>query len=737
MKRFKKGSSLVLVLIVLCILSILGTSITTLAVSNYKMKVMSSNKKISQYSAESGIDEAYGMIGEIVDEAIADATNEAEKYSDALNLDTEIANKENGLGSEYINDDLTIKENFLEILSEKQNEKFQEVYKKYIEDELTNNLIAKLENPAEYKYSTDFTKNPKVLVIRSLGDDIKFSDVNILTIKLRSSFTHKDIPKVLYAEYEITVPEYKQAYYYESNHVKIEENIAWTKAIAADGDMIINSNNVKVVGDIFAKGKDKNKDEGKDKDEDKYVAKNGISVEVDNASKDTSIGFFVDGNIITQNDFKISSKNSVVKISKDIYARNVSIESDAEGVDLNIDESVYTNDDLELDGLKSNITIKKYFYGIDDGGDGGADTSSSIIINSDDIGKEDESGKIVGSSLNIESGAIIRGTSYINVNSTNPYQTGESVSVKGNYKAYAHSFADGTEVEKKDKTKINIGENNIYFDYYDPLTLVKGFKDGSDLNAIERGYYLKEYHNSVSGLYFKGINIKNVKFATGAIVNIDGEIEVGRNILDSEDEIEKKLKEISKAMNNMGKNLKDDTKSPNGKVLTVNNQVEFSKIPIDNTLSTAEDLIILKRPAIPIDDESDKKNYILSFPDAEVPDDIENSEKITIYSDNNKGIIIVDGNLHIYGKMNFKGTIIASGDIYIKDINEKNIIYDKTYIKQLIAKNHETFKDIFKKDESNPYIDVQVDPKSDKDSSIGYYIKKDKVIKLKNWKIEK
>lgn len=724
MKKFKKGSSLVLVLIVLCILSILGTSITTLAVSNYKMKVMSSNKKVSQYSAESGIDEAYGMIGEMVDKAITDATNEAKKYSDALNLDIEIANKENGLGSDYINDDLTVKEDFLEILSEKQNEEFQKVYKKCIEDELTNSLIAKLENPAEYKYSTDFTKNPKVQVIRSLGDPIEFSDVNILTIKLRSSFTHKDIPKVLSAEYEITVPEYKQAYYYESNHVKIPENIAWTKAIAADGDMIIDSNKVNVNGDIFIKGK-----EGLD---------NGIAIKIQNASKDKNkVDFNVSGNIITQQNFKVSSKNSKINIGKDIYARNVSIEDGAEGVDLNFYESVYTNDDLELNGLKSSISIKGYFYGIDDGADGGADTSSSIIINSDDIGEEDVTGKIVGSTLNIELGAFIRGTSYINVNSTNPYQTGESVSVKGNYKAYAHSFSNGTEVEKKDKTKLNIGENNVYFDYYDPLTLVKGFKDGFDLNAIEKGYYLKEYHNSVSGLYFKGINIKNVEFATGAIVNTDGTIEVGRDFLDSTDEIEKKLKEISKAMNNMGKNLKDDSKSPDGKVITVNNQVEFSKIPMDNTLSTAEDLIILKRPAIPIDDESDKKNYILSFPDAVVPDNIENSEKITISSDDNKGIIIVDGNLHIYGKMNFKGTIIASGDIYIKDTREKNITYDKTYIKQLIAKNYETFKDIFKRNASDPDVDVQIDPNSAKDSSIGYYIKKDKVIKLKNWKIEK
>ena len=66
----KRGSSLVMVLIVFSILSILGVTLLSLAVFNFKMKTVDRKVKAAFYLSEAGLDEAYGVVVNGVKNAI-------------------------------------------------------------------------------------------------------------------------------------------------------------------------------------------------------------------------------------------------------------------------------------------------------------------------------------------------------------------------------------------------------------------------------------------------------------------------------------------------------------------------------------------------------------------------------------------------------------------------------------------------------------------------------------------
>jgi hypothetical protein len=49
------------------------------------------------------------------------------------------------------------------------------------------------------------------------------------------------------------------------------------------------------------------------------------------------------------------------------------------------------------------------------------------------------------------------------------------------------------------------------------------------------------------------------------------------------------------------------------------------------------------------------------------------------------GIIVTEKNVHLRGKLNFTGLIIAGGNIYIEDSSPKSIKFDKDYISEVVG----------------------------------------------------
>lgn len=101
-----------------------------------------------------------------------------------------------------------------------------------------------------------------------------------------------------------------------------------------------------------------------------------------------------------------------------------------------------TYNDLGINSLSSTITMNNY-YGINgettDSNNGGKNNaskrSSCIIINNYNT---------IRSALNISNDAYIAGVAYINTGDENSdngeYETGESIAVRGNYKAYQEAL---------------------------------------------------------------------------------------------------------------------------------------------------------------------------------------------------------------------------------------------------------------------------------------------------------
>lgn len=76
-KSNSKGSTLVILLITTSVIILIGTAVLYLATTNYKMKKLNSDVKRAFYLAEAGIDEAYIIIKEFINDALNYAEEKA------------------------------------------------------------------------------------------------------------------------------------------------------------------------------------------------------------------------------------------------------------------------------------------------------------------------------------------------------------------------------------------------------------------------------------------------------------------------------------------------------------------------------------------------------------------------------------------------------------------------------------------------------------------------------------
>ena len=75
----EKGSTLLMTVITIAVLTVLGTTVLSLSIMNYNMKYTDTMLKRTQYYSESGIEQVYSILGDYVDQAI-------EKASDNTNV---------------------------------------------------------------------------------------------------------------------------------------------------------------------------------------------------------------------------------------------------------------------------------------------------------------------------------------------------------------------------------------------------------------------------------------------------------------------------------------------------------------------------------------------------------------------------------------------------------------------------------------------------------------------------
>ena len=676
----KKGSTFVIVVVLMSIIFTLGSAILTVTLSDYKIRINESKKLQNLYLADSGLD--------IVENIITKSTQQIIKYADVM-VRKEILSDSNiysnyekledlDIDSDYINN--RFKEIFIDIINKNEGGiplfKYLITNKKYIENIKDNGDII---------YSDyDYKNEDKEFEIKISEDNdgytkIKKEETEGIEIKVLSTFqdTKGDLKnsKTISTKFQILAPEYN------AKLALIDIlNIYDKKAITIDGNLELKEGgSLNVEGDIWVKGNEAEFNESKFIFE-KY--KGGI--DLDNSN------FTINGNIYTNE--TLSLRNNVIStINGNLYARNMYIGKEAGTVNSSnnkiiVMEDVIVNNDLALNSTNSSININKNFYAINDKTTKEeADTSQKALNSSSIIVNE------VGSSnIKIDGTSYIMGVAYLNATDLegNKYQTGESVAIKGNYLAYS----DVGDINEKIKLK-----------YYSPLQLLEGIGDDNSLDM--KSNYIYNYYSSGDKSYTfndGGVYLNNVK-SVGTSIDINGRIKKAQINVEDINLINKIRDEFAINVFAMGDstNTEEDLYEKQEVVKTVGeektaqiNKEEIEKLNIEND---GEKCLIVKKGD-------------------------------TTLTGNKEGLVIVDGNIIIDGDFNFNGAIIATGNVTFKGYGNRNIKYDANVIKDILAENT-NLKNIFKSNNSTS-SEIRV-------SSNSTIYNKESFLNTSSWKIEK
>lgn len=726
----RKGATLAYVIVVLAIIAVIGTAIVSLSLTNYKAMIVHSKKTQNLYMSESGLDKVQKALDILTAKAITYGNDAVAKEDTSLSAEEDLKSGDN-----------KTEDGYKKISSEKeesQNKIFKKAYKEYIIKQLNpnseviknekvfllennkvkfNNNLIKMDKEDKNKEKNeegnyDITlidiNNKKISNGSSLSGILNFKTISDndkkeeISLRLDSKFNVKESDgdknyKDVSLTFNIEVPDYNGAYKIEefplynvcSNGLVVGENlnVGTGSTLNVDGGIFVSANVVKEKK--FTIGSMVNKKEGDG------VVINGGTLSVNN------------GSLVSKNDIRLGGEGSNLKVGCEtennksnlnlndeskkshsnlnnnlgVYTGNLGINGDKIGFDKDVSKGniisnypVYAMNDLILNGEKSSINLNEGFYGInsnrtEDKLTGKINNSSAIIVNTDDIGS--------GSSINIGQEAIIMGTAYIN---TKPeaYQTGESVSVKGNYIAYT------------------VDNGNVEFKYYNPLQLAK-------LDSVdEKAKYFKDnIKNAKETTHLEGISLPDNTTSIGATIS-NNEVKLNNKnaTLDNITDISiNQVEKYEKAINYIGSLI--NTKNND------NSEIEFPDKEVRKIVDIKDSDGKLTKAIIYIDSENDKGgNLTIKYGNST---DVTDNE-ISLGNGIGAGIIVTKKNVILDSKdksLKFNGTIITADNLDVKESKKIDLVYDDNLIKKIISQNYDSFKNLFRGQVCNNFITIK------------------------------
>ena len=805
--KSKVGSTLIMVLMTFSILSILGLALLSFSVINIKLKIIDKNQKISLYLAEAGLEEAYAKVEKIITIAIDKGIKNVETELVNFIAIERAKNKETRASRGYIRSDASV--NMDKIKTDGLLDKwFRKGYaEKFNEKENSNNLYI-IERKLEEDYTTVDSnldnKKPVINVsIKKTFDTDNLDSDSKFEIILSSKFTHKNISRNIQSMFAISIPPYDAPYSVEN--VVLKENVLWTKALISDKDIVVKGKNVTINGDIYAYGTN---------DSDNEKTSHGIIVgQIDNSTNIPG-NLTVNGNVTTNAYLTTRAKDSNINISNgEVFCHSLTIaeldnENNENGLDVHnencnitINGNVNTKDDIKLNGEHSKIEINGNYYGFSEGLEG-YDKSSSIIINSDDT-KEVSANKskiIISGSGKPKSyyadsiGNYIAGTVYVNL-ATN-YQSGESISVKGNYKTYTKDIktlnilndtsANPFEITLQDlssslKRKLGLLDNdgklksgitypianpfratNVDFEYNDPIFLANKFKNINNmpniipLNASEKAdYFFQAYKEDKSdtanandpliNLGDETIDVRNIKASTGVylakdIGSLNNDLQrqtfVSTELRDFYTRINKEFNYYVNVYGDAQENMNLDGNSNTSKASISQGYFQFKS---NIKEYSNEELTYVNN--------SQNNLYIVGPQGADIVSNA-NNDVFKLNSKKVSGIIVTNGDVHLLGNIDYNGTIITTGNIYFEDDNKKIITnnyktttnIENNYILSKVVEdlNNDGTQvgDMFVQNSnwSKEIANIGYVSKLSVDSNVKTYYKLSQLIKVSEWK---
>ena len=699
-RKKRKGSALITVIVVVSILAITGTTILTVTASDYKMRKIESERIRNLYEADSGLNGVENIIIKASQSAIRKSDEKIKLEFSSLSEDEKTPKKLNEKFKDefysYLNQKIQVEVNGA--IKEENLLRYLITNKLYIDESNENKLVYE---PAEVVEDA---------LIEISEGDYNFSEDGI-KIKVKSTFESTEgnlkNKKTVQVTFKIVAPNYN-AKVSEVGIYPVFEN----KTLTVDGNMEVEGGNLNISGDIWVKGNN-SKQESLEYAFDKYEG--GILL--------NNTVFNLKGNAYTFNSLNLKDKVENSKVDGEVYANNLYVGKSSRAISsdknsITITKDLILNNDLALNSTNSEINIKSNFFGINAKSESTenavkAMNSSSIIVND----------TLNTSSITVEKDSYIMGVAYLNATDMlgKKYQTGESVSIKGNYLAYT------------DPSNL---EDGIMLKYYSPLQLLES-KNGDTSLKMKADYFVDYYEEPTTNTYKLnqgGVNLKGKVYSVGASIqnneakkgNLDGDI--GSNTLITEKQRDFALKVLAMNDNSSASDFKSVYDS-NNVIRTVKNQIDFNKIK-----SLLEDLIVNEDRTLLLNEDrtllligEEDRTLLLNVEEGAITikDNDLNGTKIK------KGLIISNGPIIIEGDFDFEGTIMTSGSISIIGSGEKNISYNGELIRDIISENQDVLKEIFITDSSSKKAN---EIKVVSDTAI---YEKSNFLKVTDWKILK
>ncbi len=729
----KKGSSLVAVLVICSIILVVASTMIGVATSNVRMRMNESKKLQNLYKADSGLEIVNSIILKDSEAAIVYAQEKTQSYTETNRYIANADDEEvyNNLNKEFKAQFIKALISGVTVTNDNNYTTEQDLMTQYnniTPDTSTDETITITQNAANpisrllvslknYRYITTLEdvdscyKNAfgtgERPTIRLLS--IKYNDIE-KTIKftVRSSFSCSEtsttkLPnkKVIETTFKITAPEYADIINRSNSSRTLTIQSPYSNVITVDGNLNVN-NNLTLTGNAWVKG-DANTAASENQSIVFSKYNGGIKLASGKSFTTNSAGEHYPGNIYTAGTFSLVNSSNV-SLSGNLYSGNTYIGPSSTNDSSSRDNTMSLGDmitynDLGINSLSSTITMNNY-YGINgettDSNNGGKNNaskrSSCIIINNYNT---------IRSALNISNDAYIAGVAYINTGDENSdngeYETGESIAVRGNYKAYQEALT-------------KIGENKITpgFEYYNPAKLLETINGEKATVQDKRDYFNEYYRNNV----FKdgNVTIGGHVYSTGAIVTTDKK---NAEELDAQDlNVRNARRAYALNVLSMNSNLNDSqlddvynngivTKTVKGSDTTtavvnfgaMNPGVEVHKsAPNANLVNSLNNCvyvlgndenstIVISRGRISVDGHTEPVDSSTICPQC-FNFNQENGEDIV------NAVIITNGNVKIEDGVNFNGCIIAGGNVEVAEgTSGVNLTYDSAKVAQIITVN--------------------------------------------------
>lgn len=760
----EKGAALINVMLVVLVAVAIGLPLLYLVIVNFTFRMFDNNLRSISYKNEMGMDNVYAIIQEIV----IDKTNSAKEKAkdtvdeqvkaeqdtykewindgrkkvlpgedgilntadDKLSEDDDLDKlkeymKENGVitEEEYNNinsQDIAFK--YLDIsdgsilnqaVKDAYNTYFKTFYKEYmdgiidydnngiLDDDLNNELKERAKSDTyKMKDSIDDNLEEQYAIATSEYKTYAINANETTNVKVKVSYkglsetTKKYIKSDVSATFTIGVPEFESASSINQTTVKISNPLLDKTLVLGSRIDIISAKTLTIVGDTIVSGD---------------VGDGAYAVDLGNRSK-----LNIDGDIAVNGDIRLRSGSSTSKTEFNVTGDVFCNEIITAGTNTNtkIDKALYIYDDMEIGQNNTTMELESLIAFNDIQADEATlieapeKKTSAILFNND---------AIKNLKFNVNN-AYLFGTAFVG---DTTYKTGESIAIKGNYRAYQFPLLGD---EKFSVEKVTFNSN------YSGISLVDSFMAGGTLSNEDKAeYFGKVVSTYTSGANkqldlknINGINISNMNYSTGMWYS-NRKWELPRND-DNYDIASNAVKTYEKYTKYFGYGEGNQYKLINGQIPTVIGDNGWIK---SDELSEAAGVEEYQKVG-------DSEIVVLVS-----NGDITLTEKI----DGKKGIIIARGNITVEGNaegladktIDFKGAMICGGQLIVKDnfkLEKESIAVQKIIESGVSVDNKELFE-IFQDDTSgNLYnystIDTQI-------ASINM----NELIKISDWKKSK